>query len=64
MELFSKNTSDLEKDEIIGELGQLCRNDLGVYLGLPTIVGRPKKQMLELTRDTVKAKIKGWKNFY
>ncbi|XP_060211956.1 uncharacterized protein LOC132639530 [Lycium barbarum] len=59
---FSKNTSELEKDEIIVELGRLQRNNLGSYLGLPAVVGRLKKKLLDFIKDRVKAKIKDWKN--
>ncbi|OIT23670.1 putative mitochondrial protein, partial [Nicotiana attenuata] len=35
--------------------------EMGMYLGLPAIVGRSKKMMLEFIKDKVKTKIKGWK---
>ncbi|OIT02059.1 putative mitochondrial protein, partial [Nicotiana attenuata] len=35
--------------------------EMGMYLGLPAIVGRSKKKMLEFIKDRLKTKIKGWK---
>lgn len=59
---FSKNTTAEEKDNIIAELGQIHRDNLGLYIGLPAVVGRLKKKMLEFIKEWVKTKIKGWKN--
>lgn len=41
---FNKSTTNLDKDEIIVELGQLHRNDLGNYLRLPAVIDRSKKK--------------------
>nr|XP_016433940.1 PREDICTED: uncharacterized protein LOC107760407 [Nicotiana tabacum] len=51
--IFSKNTLESDKDGIIAELGQLQRNNLGFYLGLPAVVGRSKKKMLEFIKDRI-----------
>ena len=45
-------------------LGQLQRDNLGLYLGLSAIVGKSKKKMLDFIKDRVRAKIKGWKNIF
>ncbi|KAH0773751.1 hypothetical protein KY290_010888 [Solanum tuberosum] len=55
---FSKNVREEEKVEISSLLGQRQRNE---YLGLPAVVGRSKKRMLEFIKERVKTKIKGWK---
>ncbi|KAK6796397.1 hypothetical protein RDI58_004098 [Solanum bulbocastanum] len=59
---FSKNTTEEEKDNIIAEIGQIHRDNLGLYLGLPAVVGRSKKRMLEFIKERVKTKVKGWKS--
>ncbi|XP_070018125.1 uncharacterized protein [Nicotiana sylvestris] len=58
---FSRNVMEGEKVEIFSLLGQQQRNEMGMYLELPAIVGRSKKKMLEFIKDRVKTKIKGWK---
>lgn len=60
--IFSKNCFDIDKDSNNEVLGQLQWNNIGLYLGLPAIVGRSKIKMLEFIKDRVKFKIKGWKN--
>ncbi|KAH0706041.1 hypothetical protein KY285_010572 [Solanum tuberosum] len=58
---FSKNVREEEKVEMSSLLGQQQRNDMGMYLGLPAVVGCSKKRMLEFIKERVKTKIKGWK---
>ncbi|KAK6786278.1 hypothetical protein RDI58_014803 [Solanum bulbocastanum] len=61
---FSKNTTEEEKDNIIVELGQIRRDNVRLYLGLPAVVERSKKKMLEFIKERVKTKIKGWKSSF
>ncbi|XP_030969612.1 uncharacterized protein LOC115989874 [Quercus lobata] len=58
---FSPNTSQERKDEIVSILGPM--NDLrhAKYLGLPSIIGRSKKQIFAEIREKVGKKLAGWK---
>ena len=58
---FSPNTSQERKDEILGILGPMNDSRHTKYLGLPSIIGRSKKQIFAEIKEKVGKKLVGWK---
>ncbi|XP_050217619.1 uncharacterized protein LOC126668470 [Mercurialis annua] len=58
--MFSVNSPDKLREDICRLLGVDEVADQGKYLGLPSLVGRNKRQILNFIRDRVWHKIKGW----
>ena len=58
---FSPNTSQEQKDEILSILGPMNDSRHAKYLGLPSIIGRSKKQIFAEIREKVEKKLAGWK---
>ena len=58
---FSLNTSQELKDEIINILGSMHDSNHTKYLGLPSIIGRPKKLVFAEIKEKVGKKLSGWK---
>jgi hypothetical protein len=59
--MFSKKVSSANKANI-GQILPMCRVDhFSKYLGMPTQMGRSKKQVFSYIQDCVWKKIKGWK---
>lgn len=57
----SKNVTHQEKEEVAENLGLQMDDDKRVYLGIPYLVGRPKKEIFAFVKDKVWKKLKGWK---
>ena len=58
---FSPNTSQERKDEILSILGPMNDSRHTKYLGLPSIIGRSKKQIFAEIREKVGKKLAGSK---
>ena len=58
---FSPNTSQEQKEEILNILGPMNDSRHAKYLGLPSIIGRSKKQIFAEIREKVGKKLAGWK---
>ena len=58
---FSTNTEEHIRNRILDLLGVLAISQYEKYLGLPSFVGRAKKQSFSYIRERVWSKIKGWK---
>ena len=58
---FSSNTNQQVRNSIKGRLGVLVSHQFDKYLGLPSFVGRGKKQSYSYIRERIWQKIKGWK---
>ena len=58
---FSPNTSQEHKDEILGILGPMNDSRHTKYFGLPSIIGRSKKQIFAEIQEKVGKKLVGWK---
>ena len=59
MVLFSRNTSSTVKEEVSETLRILIMDDLGRYLGMPTINGRVTKQTFKHIMDRVDRRLAG-----
>lgn len=59
---FSRNTKEDIKQEICSELQMEETNDLGNYLGVPTINGRTSKREYQFLVDKINNKLAGWKS--
>ena len=58
---FSTNTEEHIRNRILDLLGVLAISQYEKYLGLPSFVGRAKKQSFSYIWERVWSKIKGWK---
>src|ERR1044072_4691938 len=59
--LCSQNVPSIRHNQLVQLLGVKAVESFGKYLGLPTIMGRPKSQVFSFVRDRVWKKLKGWK---
>ena len=60
MVFFPKNTHEAAEDEISTVLGIPITQDLGKYLGLPTINGRVTRLTFEAISKRVDRRLAGW----
>ncbi len=58
---FSANTSEESKRAVEDVFGIRTVDNPGKYLGLPTLLGRSKKEALAFLRDKVVNRLQGWK---
>ena len=58
---FSHNTSSTMKEEVMDILGPMQHTRHGEYLGLPTLIGKSKKQVFAEIKEKVGKKLLGWK---
>lgn len=59
--LFSANVSEPNARQIYDILEVTATTNRGVYLGLPSSVGRRKKDVFNFIKDKVWKKLQGWK---
>jgi len=59
--LFSRNTSNQCKQEVMGELHLTQETFSDKYLGLPIHVGNSRSKTFEYSEDQVWRRIQGWK---
>ncbi|XP_019170410.1 PREDICTED: uncharacterized protein LOC109165884 [Ipomoea nil] len=57
---FSKNTSEEVREEIVDILGVVRAQNFGKYLGLPSFVGRNRRQAFSYIEDKIKQRIGSW----
>ncbi|KAJ9163052.1 hypothetical protein P3X46_022767 [Hevea brasiliensis] len=57
---FSANTSSAVHDSITNILHVVEHDNIGNYLGLPTIVGRNKKEVFQFVKDKVWHRLHSW----
>lgn len=60
--LFSSNVRQADRDVLTGILGVQSELDRGKYLGLPSFVGRSKKQVFGFVKDKICKRLQGWKS--
>ena len=60
--LFSANMIDSVRDDISSLLGVNQTLNQGKYLGLPSLIGRSKREVLGFIKDRVWQKLQGWQN--
>ena len=58
---FSPNTTQNTKDTIFSILGPMNDSRHTKYLGLPSFIGRSKKQVFSTLKERVGQKLAGWK---
>jgi hypothetical protein len=59
--MFSENTSNARRNQVLGELHIRAEARTEKYLGLPIYVGRSKSKVFAYLKDRVWKKIQGWK---
>lgn len=59
--LASANIPDAIRDEMGQQLGARTVGSYTKYLGLPTLIGRSKREVFQITYERVLSKLKGWK---
>ncbi|KAG7941873.1 hypothetical protein I3843_16G069700 [Carya illinoinensis] len=62
--LFSSNTKESVKREILQEAGDDSLGVYGKYLGLPTMIGRSKYETFKGIKERVWKKVSSWKNSF
>ncbi|XP_030926610.1 uncharacterized protein LOC115953217 [Quercus lobata] len=58
---FSTNTPSELKDEIMEVMGPMQDSKHNKYLGLPSIIGKSKKEVFAEIKEKVAKKLSGWK---
>ena len=58
---FSPNTTPEVKEEIFATLGPMQDSRHSKYLGLPSFIGRLKKQVFSILKERIGQKLVGWK---
>ena len=61
---FSPNTAQATRDAIFNILGPMQNSRHTKYLGLPSLIGRSKKQVFEILKERVGQKLVGWKGIF
>ena len=61
---FSNNTTDCQKQEVLGTLGVKKVSRFESYLGLPTLIGRAKYHTFSFIKDRAWKKLQGWKGMF
>ncbi|XP_019180182.1 PREDICTED: uncharacterized protein LOC109175373 [Ipomoea nil] len=56
----SKNTTDEERDEVAAVFGVAQANDFGKYLGLPSFIGKNKKQVFAFIEEKIRQRVGSW----
>ena len=59
---FNPNTAQETRDEIFNILGPMQNSRHTKYLGLPSLIGRSKKQVFAILKERVGQKLAGWKS--
>ncbi|XP_071903090.1 uncharacterized protein [Coffea arabica] len=59
---FSKNTTQVVREEVCQAMGSIQHIGQGQYLGLPMIITRSKGQVFGYIRNAVDKKLQSWKN--
>ncbi|XP_019150238.1 PREDICTED: uncharacterized protein LOC109147056 [Ipomoea nil] len=57
---FSKNTRDEIREEIASILGVVQAQNFGKYLGLPSFVGRNRREAFSYIKDKIRQRIGSW----
>ena len=58
---FSQNTTPDIRNEVLDILGHMQDSRHDKYLGLPSIIGRSKNQVIAEIKEKVGKKLSGWK---
>ena len=58
---FSQNTAPDIRNEVLDILGPMQDSRHDKYLGLPSIIGRSKNQVIAEIKEKVGKKLSGWK---
>ena len=58
---FNQNTPNDIKGEVLEILGPMQDTKYGKYLGLPSIIGKSKKDVFAEVKERVAKKLMGWK---
>ncbi|XP_027155078.1 uncharacterized protein LOC113755222 [Coffea eugenioides] len=59
---FSKNTTQLVREEVCHTMGSIQQIGQGQYLGLPMIITKSKEQVFGFIKNSIDKKLQGWKN--
>jgi hypothetical protein len=59
--LFSRNTTDVKKQEILTVSGFMEAQRIDTYLGLPSYTGKSKIQSFSSVKDRVQKQLNNWK---
>ncbi|XP_071923063.1 uncharacterized protein [Coffea arabica] len=59
--LFSRNTSQANKQDVLQTLGNIQHVSQAKYLGLPMVIRRSKNSTFRFLKDKMTSKLQGWK---
>lgn len=57
---FSSNLAEEVRQMVVIQLGIRSSNEFEKYLGLPSLVGRKKKEFFQVFKDKIKQRIDNW----
>ncbi|XP_074308855.1 uncharacterized protein LOC141643553 [Silene latifolia] len=59
---FSRGTHNYRKNLVASILGVRAVREQGKYLGLPTVIGNSKRELVQLLKDKLTKRLQGWRS--
>ena len=59
---FSRNVSPNSRDLVTSILGVQSNLNIGGYMGLPSLIGKSKREVFGFLKDILRSRTQGWQN--